>query len=128
AEFLGAFREGQVPVIDKELISPVIVCYLSGVADVDIRPAITVDVRYTYAGGPGPTSAYPGFFSDIPECKISFIQIELIICLICNHIDIKQAVVVKVTKAYSGAGIEICVGIYIECVCGRKRIGKIYIG
>ena len=78
AVFGGLFGEGAVVVIDIEFISSVAVAHVAGVADIDIQPAVAVDVDDGDAGAPHAVLVEAGFVGDVFEFEIAFIEVEFV--------------------------------------------------
>ncbi len=107
AVFGGFFGKGTVVVIDIEFIPSVAVAHVARVADVDIEPAVAIDVDHGNAGAPHAILAEACFVGDIFEMEVSLIQVELTRAHIGGEEDIGQAVVIDVADGYAAAVIEI---------------------
>jgi len=112
----GGIDEGIVVAVDEELVfSEGAVVHMSRVADIDVEPAVAVDIGHYDTGAPLLfTSRESCLFRYILELKIAFIEIELVGAHIGSEEDVGQAVVIDVSDGYAAAIVEIPVGENIE--------------
>ena len=104
---MGFFGKGTIVVIDIEFIPSVAVAHVARVADVDIQPAVIVDIDEYDAGAPHAVLPESGFGGSILEVKISFVEIDLIIAHIGGEHDVGKAVVIQIADGYAAAVVKI---------------------
>ena len=112
-------------IIDIQFIPPEFLRVIAGISEVKVEPAIGVDVDEVDAGIPAIGAAgHAGFFSDVFELQVAFIQIEFVWRHIAGKVQVGQAVVVDVSHGYSSAIVEIFIRQHIEFLCFRQLVGK----
>ncbi len=139
---IGCLCEGEIMVIDVELILSIAIGHMTGVADIDVQPAVVIDVYEYYSCAPHAVLTEAGFAGDIFELEIAFIEIELIAGHVGGEEDIGEAVVVDVADGYAAAVVEVtkeeavvqsavmhiifkmdaCVLFQLEEGCGGRRV------
>ena len=105
--FFCRLGECAIVVIDVQLVPAVAVTHVTGIANVDIEPAVVVDVDENRAGTPHAILLEPGFGGDVFELEISFIKIEFVGAHVGRKEDVREAVVIDVSDGYAAAVIEI---------------------
>jgi hypothetical protein len=80
---------------------------MARVADVDIEPAVAVDVGHDGAGAPHAILAEAGFCGDIFEVEAAFVEIEFVLTHVGGEEDIGESVVVDVADGYAAAIVEV---------------------
>ena len=76
---VGGFRKGEVMVVDIKFVLAMAICHMPGVADIDIEPAIVVDVHEHHACTPHAVLAEAGLVRDVFEVKVAFVEIKFIV-------------------------------------------------
>jgi hypothetical protein len=76
-------------------------------ANIDIRPAVIIDIAYCHTLTPLSCSAYAGFVRDIFELKITFIEVQPVGDAVAGKIDIGATVAVEVADTHTTAVIEV---------------------
>ena len=74
---------------------------------IDVHQSVTVDIGYTYPGGPGPIAGDVGLVGDVLEGEIAFIQEQLVVACITGKENVVQSVAVKVSNAYARAVVQV---------------------
>src|ERR1700722_2064248 len=80
---------------------------MAGIADIDVQPAVAVDVDHGDAGAPHAILAKAGFVGDVFKFEIPFVEIKLIGPHIGGEEDIGKAVVVDVADGYAAAVVKV---------------------
>ena len=81
--FSGAFGEREIVVVEEELITTLgRVEHVTGVTEIDIEPAVLIEIDEDDACGPLFFSAESGFIGNVFELEISFVQKKFIGTLI----------------------------------------------
>jgi hypothetical protein len=97
-------------------------------ADVDVEESVVVDVHDGNTGGPAVILGNMGESGDIFEVKLTCVEIEFIAFLVGGEKKVDEAIVVKISGAYSSAIVIIHVIEYAECGCGMKSIAEVQAG
>jgi hypothetical protein len=95
------------PLVDIQQVLPVCRVTADGGTDINIGPAVIIDIDYRHSLTPLSTPAYACFIRDIFELEITLIEIELIGHTIAGKIDIRAPIAVKVTDAYAAAIVQV---------------------
>jgi len=80
---------------------------MPGVADIDIEPAIVVDVHEHHACTPHAVLAEAGLVRDVFEVKVAFVEIKFIVRHVGGEEDVGEAVVVDIPDGDATAVVEI---------------------
>jgi hypothetical protein len=107
AIFGGGLGEGAVVVIDIEFVASVAVAHMAGVTDIDVEPAVVVDVYHGDPGAPHTILAEAGFVGDIFELEVALVEVQLIAAHIGGEEDIGEPVVVDIADGYAAAVVKI---------------------
>jgi len=103
----GGVGESIIMVVDIELVLSVAVLHVAGVADIDIEPAVAVDIGHDGAGAPHAVLAEAGFCGDIFEVEAALVEIELVLAHIGGEEDIGEPVVVDIADGDAAAVVEV---------------------
>ncbi len=93
--------------VDIQQVPPQPGVGLDGRANINIRPAVIIDIDYRGAPAPFPIASNPGDIGNVFENKIPLIQVKLIGYHIAGKIDIRQAIVIKIADANTGPIVNI---------------------
>jgi len=107
AIFCSGFCKGAILIIDVELVSPVTVLHVAGVAYIDIQPAVVIDVHKHGACAPHAVLREARSGGDVLKFEISFIQVDPVLTHIGGEEDIRQTVVIEVADGYAAAIVEV---------------------
>ena len=80
---------------------------MSRVADIDIEPAVIIDVDEYDACAPHAILAKPCFVGDVFEGPVAFVEEELVTSHIGGEEDIRKAIVVDIPDGHSAAVVKI---------------------
>jgi hypothetical protein len=80
---------------------------MPGVTDVDIEPAVVVDIYENDAGAPHAILFEACFVGDVFKFKIAFIEIELVAAHVGCEEDVWEAVIVDVSDGYAAAVVKV---------------------
>ena len=105
--------KGEIAIIYKECVVPVGSIRNARFTNINIGPAIAVNIGNTHPGRPDPLTRYPCLFRDIFKDKIALVDIKLIIYNVAAKIDIGQTIIVKISKSDTCSIVEIPVSIGI---------------
>jgi hypothetical protein len=94
-------------VIDVKLVPAVAVTHVTGIADVDIEPAVIVDIDENRAGTPHAILLEPRFGGDVFELEITFIEIEFIGAHVGRKEDVGETIVIDIADGDPAAVIEV---------------------
>jgi hypothetical protein len=95
-------------IVDIELIFPEwLIQHISGVAYVDVQPAIGIDVHENNARAPFATVYNPCFLRDVLKLKAALVEAEFIAALVGSHENLGQAVIIKVSCCHPASIVEI---------------------
>jgi len=81
--------------------------HMARIADVDIEPAVVVDVHEHGAGAPHAVLCEAGMGGNVFEMKVAFIEIELIVTHIGCKEDVGEAIVIEIANGNAAAVVEI---------------------
>ena len=96
--------------VDEQLVGTIRRIDFARVADVDVEPAVAVDVGKRNPGCPGPRPSETGLVGDVPEMKFSLVQIQPDTALIRAEHDFGQTVARKVADCDAAAVVVVAVG------------------
>jgi hypothetical protein len=85
----------------------VAVTHVTGIADVDIEPAVIVDIDENRAGTPHAILLEPRFGGDVFELEITFIEIEFIGAHVGRKEDVGETIVIDIADGDPAAVIEV---------------------
>ncbi len=102
------------PLVDVELVGAALPGDFPGVADVDVQPAVAVDVGDGDAGRPGPGVRDAGCGRDVPEVEAAEVQVESGAALVGREHHLRQAVARQVTERDAAAVVVVAVGEDVE--------------
>ena len=122
------FFKGSVALVDKQFVFLVVALDVAGVADVNIQPAVAIDVGHRHPGRPAPRSRYAGRFGHVLELQIAPIEVEPVGQAIGAEVDIGQAVVINVADGYAAAIVIVAVAKYIEVAVGGQLVDEVDAG
>ena len=94
-------------VVDIKFVAAVAGAHVPGVADIDIEPAVVIDVGEYDAGAPHAVLFESGFAGDVFEFPVAFIEKEFVVAHVGREEDIGEAVVVDVADGYAAAVVEV---------------------
>jgi hypothetical protein len=109
AVLFGRLSKAQVMVIDIKFIISALTFSVSGIAHINIKPAVVVDVRHNYACIPVAFAGNTRFFGYILKLPVPFIQVEGIAAHIGAKENVGQTVVIDIAYGNSGAIVEISI-------------------
>ena len=124
----GTFRKTEILVVDIEFIQPVSVIDPSRITDVNIQPAIVIDIHHGHAGAPHTILPEPGFGSDILKFHPAFIQVYFIFPHITGKDHIGQAIIIDIAQSHPAAIIKIAKAETVIRFIIDDDIGEIYPG
>ena len=107
AVLMRGFRKGAVVVIDVKFVAPPAVAHVAGIADVDIQPAVVVDVDEDCAGAPHAVLVEARLRGNVFKMEIAFIEIEFVASHVRREENIREAVVVDVADGNPAAVVEV---------------------
>ena len=110
--------------VDKELIVAARSSRGTGLAEVQIQPAIAVDVTHGSARRPDACRGKAGGFSDIFKAKCTPVQVESVGDLVASHENVGQPVAAHVTNSDAAAIVEVAEEVRVQRFGRRKRVGK----
>src|SRR5687768_2722523 len=88
--------------------------HVTGVANIDIKPSVAVDVNHHHSGAPLLLFGYTRLVGDIFKLPISFIKVKFVAAHVCREENVGQSIVINVANGNASAIIEITVAEYIE--------------
>src|SRR5256714_4208672 len=100
--------------IDVQLVRPPLTRDVAGVANVDVQPAIAIDIGQSDSRSPQPFAFDSRFLSDVLELEVTFVEIEVIAVLVGGEHDLGQTISIQVPDGYSTAVVVIAVGEDVE--------------
>jgi hypothetical protein len=107
AIFGGGLGKSAVVVIDIEFVLSVAVAHMAGITDIDVEPAVIIDIYHGDAGAPHAILSEAGFIGDILELEVAFVEVELIAAHVGGEEDIGESVVVDIADGYAAAVVKI---------------------
>jgi hypothetical protein len=93
--------------VDIKQVSSLQGIALDGRADINIRPAVVIDIHYRDAAAPLPCPVNSGFFGDVVKFEVSPVQVQFIGYHIASEIDIGQAILVEISNPHTAPVINI---------------------
>ena len=121
----SGFGKGTVLLVDVQFVAAVVTLDITGVADVDVEPAVRIDVGHRHAGTPGGLSRYAGPLGHVLELHVPPVEEEAVIYPVTAQVDVGQSVVVDVTQGHAAAVVEVAVGVDVEVLVEVERIGEV---
>jgi hypothetical protein len=92
--------------VDEKKMSPPGARSPPGHADINIRPAVIVDIDYGYPVAPSPRARDPGPVCYVFESKVSTVEIKFVGDNTTGKIKIGKPVPVEVTDPYAAAIVQ----------------------
>jgi hypothetical protein len=121
--FFCSFCKSKVVVIDEKLVPPQFrVKHIAGITDINIQPAVVVDINQYNTGTPLFFCRKTGSFRNIFKLKIPFVEVELVASLVGSKKNIRQPVIVEVADGNTAAIIKIPVIEHIETAVLREFV------
>ena len=114
--------------IDEQLVGATFARDRAGVADVDVQPAVAVDVREGDAGCPGPVPLDAGFGGDVAEAEVALVEIEPVAALVGGDHELREAITVQVADRDPTAVVVIAVGEDVQVGGGGEAILEVDAG
>src|SRR5438105_14799007 len=97
-----------VAVVDKEFIYSFKTLQFAGMTNIDIFPAVAINVYHGYPGFPG---AWPacnsGFIGNILELHMALVQVKTVAAHIAGKINILQSIAVYIADGYAAAIVDV---------------------
>jgi hypothetical protein len=93
--------------VDVQEVSPHPGIALDVDANIDIRPAVIVDIYYRYPPAPFSLATNPGDIGNVFENKIPFIQVKFVGYGIAGEIDVRLAIPVEIANPYTASIVNI---------------------
>ena len=115
--------ERPVPVVDVEHVAPVHREVVDA-GDVDVQPAVAIDVRHRDAGLPAVRVGDARFLGDVLELIVALIAIELVRAEVRSEVEIREPVPVDVAGGDATAVVVVEVVQGVEVGPFRKRVGE----
>jgi len=94
-------------VVDIELVLTMAIGHMPGVADIDIEPAVVIDIYEHHACAPHAVLAEACLVGDVFEMKVAFVEIKFIGPHVGGEEDVGEAVVVDVPDGDAAAVVEV---------------------
>ena len=99
-----------IPLVDPELIRSLLWSAGASVAEVDVQPSVTIDVRERDAGAPGVLrGAKAARVRDVLESKLATIQVQAWSVEVRDEHNLRQSVAVEVADCGATAVVEVAV-------------------
>ncbi|MEY3367557.1 MAG: hypothetical protein RI973_712 [Bacteroidota bacterium] len=124
AHFGRFVGEGAVAVVDVKCVGALGLFVGAGEAEIDVQPAIAVDVHHGDAGGPFALGVDAGLPGGVFELKVAAVEVEPGLGHIGGKEDIGEAVVVHVADADAGAVVEVFEGEDVERLVFPQLVGE----
>ena len=102
----------------------VVTFHIAGIADVNIQPAISIDIRHGHTRTPSAGSSHSCFFGYIFKLKVPFVEVQLIGSEVGRKIQIRKAIVIHISNGYPTPIVEVAVGKDIEVLVKSKVVLK----
>ncbi len=113
--------ESAVLLVDKELVvahaiesSHFCLGGRASFADVDVGPAVAIDVHNGYASAPDMGAGHASGFRHVFEDKIALIEVQLIPLEVACEVNIQQSILIKIRQTNPTAIVKIPVGIGVD--------------
>lgn len=103
----GGFGKSEVMVVDVKFVLAVAGAHVPGVADIDIQPAVVVDIYECDAGAPHAVLAEARFIRDVVELEIAFIKIEFVVAGVGGHYYVRKTIIVEIADSDTAAVVEV---------------------
>jgi hypothetical protein len=123
--FCRFFGEGEIVVVDEELIAAIPGFKIARFANVDIKPSIAIHISKGYACAPHARRFQSGFIGNVFEFKVALVQVEPVGLLVSTKKEIGQAIIINVTDAYATAVVKIPIGVNIESIVVHNIVGEV---
>src|SRR5579859_2157488 len=99
---------------------------MSRVADINVEPAVPIDIRHDHAGAPllfGGGEACS--CRDVFELPVAFVEVEFITPHVGGEKNVGESVVIDISDGYAAAVIEVAIAENIEVGFVLYIIGKV---
>lgn len=117
------FSECVVFVVDEKQVVTGEGVFIGNYGNIDVEIPVAVNIGHGYTRAPVGISGHAGFFGNVFELKISFVEVKLVTGLVVGgKIEIRQSVVVDVASGYAASVVIIEViqdveeFVFLQCV------------
>jgi hypothetical protein len=81
--------------------------HMSGVANIDVEPAVIIDVDECNAGAPHAILFQAGLCCDVFELEVAFVQIEFVIAHIGSEQYVGESIIIEIADGYAAAVVKV---------------------
>ena len=126
--FFSLLLEGEVALVDPELVGEAHPFLVAGIADIDIQQPVRVDVCHHHTGAPFSLLPEPCLLRYVFKPEISFVEEQLVGSHIGREEYVHQTVIIDVAGGHTGTVVEIPVAENVEVPGIADGIGETYPG